>query len=236
MCVAPPAISSCGSYTYIKCNSCNPNNFLQNPNFFLLTNLESNNYLAALLFQLKFNSQASSWVGSATCQPTTLTNCQTYSSFNVCTKCLTKSGYYLSNGICVPNPIPKINNCLVQSSLVECLLCKEGFYLPTDKSSCLAITGTIAKCELLDQSQSNATCKICKYPFYVNANKCDTERSVSKTIYYCKRLTANADTCDECHQGYQITDDKKKCLPVVRFCKTHASSSVTDTILSCTAC
>lgn len=94
----------------------------------------------------------------------------------------------------------------------------------------------MANCEFYDQTKSTPECLRCKYPFFVSAAKCETERTVSKTIYYCKTLSSSADTCDACHDGYKLTNDKKKCLPNVLFCLTHASATSTDTALSCDVC
>ena len=52
----------------------------------------------------------------------------------------------------------------------------------------------------------------------------------------CISLSASADTCKTCTEGFLLTDDLLKCLPVIPNCFSHGSSTKVTETLQCSKC
>ena len=94
-CITIPTNLNCLSYTFIGCQTCAANYFINPNNYIISWNSP------VISNELLVNSalQPNTWQRLSTCQPIVTQNCISNNAFNVCTNCT--SGYYLQDGLCV---------------------------------------------------------------------------------------------------------------------------------------
>lgn len=83
-------------------------------------------------------------------------------------------------------------------------------------------------CEVYDGKASFSTCIRCIETMFLQTSTTCTLR-VNATIANCKLLSANKDHCSVCADGFLLTSDNLKCLPVIANCLTY------DTAVTVTA-
>lgn len=104
-CLPDPQLENCQSYNQIKCDSCKKG-FLQVPNFYLsqvyslVTNFQKSSFV------LRQNLIQKNYIdlrGYNNCLPTSISNCDTYYTFDFCDQCA--AGYLRDpKGLCVKQP------------------------------------------------------------------------------------------------------------------------------------
>ena len=52
----------------------------------------------------------------------------------------------------------------------------------------------------------------------------------TRDIDLCKDYSNNRDECETCQDGYRVTDDNYKCLPLIENCLDYESSSSSNTL------
>jgi hypothetical protein len=226
-CSLLPVNDNCLFYTFLKCDKCLPG-FIQNANLYF-SNWSSNDYITTQYLQ-NFIVPNPYWNRLQVCQTITVQNCDVASAFNTCTKCL--PNFYLQSGACFAFPSPAILNCAVYSGPLTCTGCGVGFFL--DTNSCKPIV-PITNCATYSATVAPTTCTACSTGFFLSSNACSA-RVNSVNIASCLTVSVNSDTCQTCSSGFQVTNDGRKCLPILANCQSYATSSLTDTALTCTLC
>lgn len=144
----------------------------------------------------------------------TISNCATYSSWNVCAVC--NNGFYLSQNTCLS--IPAAENCL-QKSGNDCIQCTSNYYL--EDGLCFIIPNiTTNNCSSIEQSPNSPNaCLGCNANFmpysYTNKYLCRSGASVAgNTITNCiKYITANGGLeCTKCQSTHIVSQDGLSCI------------------------
>ena len=225
-CVALPSANNCLFYSYIGCRQCN-SGFVVNQNFYF-SNFNSptslNNYLANMV------QPSTEWIGLNVCQSVTVNNCAVYTAFNVCARC--NSGYYLSSGACFLFPLNIIFGCATYSGVSICSSCQSGMYL--NQNMCLSNT-IIENCVSFSTTASTTTCTICNNGFFLQSNSC-VPRTASKSTPNCQTPHPQADVCQVCTAGFDLTSDNLACLPTVPNCSKYSASTFQSAALQCSLC
>ena len=184
----------------------------------------SSQYLQNIIIRDSF------WKKLEVCQKVVVDNCDVALSFNTCFKCL--PNYFIQAGSCLPYPLPSILNCAVYSDLVTCTGCASGFFL--DGNTCRPVI-PIANCTVYSTTTAPTICLACISGFFLTSNSC-SKRDFSLSIANCMTPSVTADTCAVCSSGFQVTSDGRKCLPALSNCQTYATSSSSDSALTCSLC
>lgn len=185
--------------------------------------------------------------------------CRKFDKNGHCLKC--QLSYTVSNSEC----LPKIENCKAYDDNQKCSRCSSHFSVGNFGASCFfdikncvsynTLSGFCEKCEnLFVVSSDGEIClesiKNCdKYePFYVSdietkCERCSSEYLLEKTQRQCtlpkikKEKKANFKKEDfECLKNWNLTDDGKKCLPIVEYCTDYESSNEDTRALRCAEC
>lgn len=232
-CISKATISNCDAYTYIGCKSC-ATGFVDNANFYFVSYQNPAVISADITSFLVTGNK--DWTPLNRCQKIKDPNCLIASVYDECQKCA--AGYFLtSSKTCKAYPSEIIPGCVSYNSLTSCVECNQGYYLESS-SKCTLITPDkfITNCVAYDSKASNIACTQCVPSKYLAGGTCASDRVDSIIIQNCKSNKFDADACAECSDGFKITNDGKKCLPLIPNCATYNNSSVIDRLLSCQAC
>ena len=95
----------------------------------------------------------------------------------------------------------------------------------------------ISNCIYYDPKAFTTRCLLCAEGYYVdkNRNKCSL-RTYSKDIEKCDILNTSSEECEKCVEGYALTDDNLRCLPVRENCSQYFSSTLFSKELECREC
>ena len=124
-----------------------------------------------------------------------LANCRMINyETGLCQTC--EEGYFLNAG---DFRCSKTQNCY-ESTFGKCSLCSAGFYLDKSDDQCKSQAGTFINCQ---ESLDGESCEKCAEDYFSDEEgNCVSVKYCSKGIYY---------GCDECIEGYYLTDDKRAC-------------------------
>jgi hypothetical protein len=164
------------------------------------------------------------------CKRVTVTGCDKYLSFDKCKSC--QEGHFLTVDYrCLPYPLDRIDNCQEYSSASICKKCINTFYLTGNK--CHSST-VVPNCLVYDSFSDS--CTECLEQFILSPTQ-DCLKRVYFPISNCKKLNIKEDKCEECHEGFKITNDEIGCFRLVINCETYhdvyASSSTKN---ACSIC
>ena len=220
-CLTESDIDNCTEQTAVKCNHCKEG-YSKNPNFYLLdiqTQIRNRNF--SYVYPKLANFVDNTHFFEEGCLKNIGENCLVYQDFNQCLLC--ESEHYLKSGKCYAFPKEQIENCRVYQNENKCLECQQGYYLTTN-NNCKKIDNDffVTNCVLYNPKARQIECMQCKNNYFVNTSKGCSPRT--RDINLCKDLSDNSDTCEQCKEGYRVTDDGIKCLPVIDRCMTYVSS------------
>lgn len=228
-CLQVNQVNNCSAYNVVNCTLCNSGYYL-NQNYYLSVAYTSPQSWATFMFP---DSSKSIQLSSAQiCQPTIVANCITFSSYDNCVKCVT--GFYLSAGTCIMNPISPIANCIVYKTINLCLTCSVGFSV-SSTGGCSTIL-PITNCVAYNNSANFVQCTQCNSGFFIQSNVNCQPRQNSINITNCLVVSPISDTCSVCVVGFNLTGDMLACLPSSPFCAVYATSTFQSQALLCSSC
>lgn len=132
-------------------------------------------------------------------------NCISYNDSGSCLKCAINYTPSISGMICAKN----IENCENYSDkLGICLNCTINFR-PTENG--VKCAQYLPNCFSYDDS--SLKCKQCNLNFFLENDAC------YDVISNCKNYTADFNFCSICEDNYNLTNDKKKCIKNILYCK-----------------
>lgn len=134
-------------------------------------------------------------------------------------------------GDCERDPLPEIPHCQVYSNYNRCIQCNQGFLL-VSTSECQEVN-EIELCTEYEPTASLTLCNACEEGYYVLANQCVARQN---QVSNCQDYHPTRDQCQVCLEGFQVTNDKLKCLPAISNCSSYSQSTSLSTQLTCTTC
>jgi hypothetical protein len=199
-------------------------------------------------------------------KPDGVIQCEVYSDFGKCSKCL--KDHFLSNNQCIP-VTQTVDRCLYYRADGMCQECEESNYLNESTNQCEETS--ISNCEIFS---SVKTCKKCKPNYVLTWNdqeltceesgisdclrsvggstpiciKCVDDKTLSTdktkcesspvTIVNCDKYYSTSQ-CQRCKEGYYLSKDWKSCiqkLPSVKAVQTNCISEVQTRDVLCDMC
>ncbi len=164
------------------------------------------------------------------CQKTQVSYCYKFETFNTCKECF--SGYYLSAGKCMRNPIDSVPYCDEYVSLTECSRCINGFNLID--SVCVPVK-PVKHCVQYDGSNPENWCFECEVGFFVSGKTRCLERKNTE-VMDCLEYDPASDSCLTCNSFYMRVDRGLKCLEIIDNCRIYVPMRMNDESLTCHLC
>lgn len=206
---------NCNNMGFLTCLECEsgymyePNSYIMNA-FFNIKGEVSVNYVNIRQLMTTDN------INLPTCRKLDLLNCEEYSRFDQCKKCM--PNFFLTETFkCQSFPEPRIDNCEVYSSATTCKTCLQGFYKKLE-DECAPIT-KIDNCKTHSRVVNNL-CEECESSFFLYNNACSA-RVTSKSITNCEVVFIDRDLCKTCASGFVLSLDFASCLKGVDNCQSH---------------
>jgi hypothetical protein len=205
----------CNNMGYLTCLECKPG-YMNEPNSYIMNAFFSGkddlnvNYINIRQLMTTDN------LNLPTCRKLDLLNCEEYSRFDQCKKCM--PSFFLTNTFkCQAFPEPKIDNCEVYSSATTCKTCLQGFYKKME-DECAPVL-KIDNCKTHSRV-INSLCEECESSFYIYNNACQP-RVASKSIANCNAVFVDRDLCKTCASNFVLSLDFASCLKGVDSCRNH---------------
>lgn len=231
-------ISNCISYS-------NPTNCTQcAANFYLLNNTCFANPLPVISACVAYSSlttctncKTGFFLNQNKCSPIVqITGCATYStsaSSTTCIQCDTTT--YLSSNTCVARVnSASISNCQTLTvSADTCAVCSQGYVLSGDSLACLTATSNCVTYQSGTNLNSAAiNCTLCAPTYFMTLDP-GTNYAICNlgSTAKCAQVTANADTCTVCQNGYYLANSLCVAHVNIPNCVTyHSTQSNTCTV------
>lgn len=234
-CVKFETIENCGKHTFGECLQCT-NGFYLNSNAALQNKIDVD--LGQSIAQDLWQGTNFTKYPISPCLENTQANCAAKgtvmpsgSTVPLCGSC--EDGYYMdSSNSCQDNPHWRIENCIDYMNINTCSKCSDGYYV--DRNQCKTRT-ELEGCEIYEDRKNQ--CHKCVEGFYNKNNDGKCFEREYKSIENCKTLSMFADDCEVCIDGFKLTDDWQKCLPVIKNCETYDLDFLKDaTFFTCNKC
>lgn len=148
--------------------------------------------------------------------------CEEYATSSVespklrCIECAKK--FALVNGVCSKQFILNCDKADDDDPTV-CVKCSTSFKLTEDHHKCLKKIDNCASYAFSTRDAYALECRVCKPAYYLADNVCK-----SKLIQHCNSISKETGLCTACDNGFQMTDDHKKCLPEIEGCAEYFES------------
>lgn len=226
-CVALKLSSNCQKKSFLKCVNCE-SGFLYDENFYFLK-YKNMNFIPNNDYQM---SNTSFWNKMNVCSKIFVQNCKSFITATNCSLC--EGGYFLSDGLCFPQPLPSIYGCVVYSDDLICSVCQKNMYLQSPNQC--AFISLIENCLIYNTSSPISSCVECSQKFYLNQSKSCTPRIKSQNIQNCISYDQNADICKTCSSWTFLDKSSLLCLPKIIFCEIYSEMIEANKIPVCLLC
>lgn len=119
-------------------------------------------------------------------------------------------------------------------NFAECLECKKGWILSPNKHNCFPGIPNCLNYSADSSQEGQFICSLCQPNYQLDFNGQECVRSV--IIENCKNYPSNSEGCKECNQGFVLTYNRQKCLPLIPQCLTYSGTLTSNGKLKCESC